>query len=147
MPTSSSAYPSEAAHAPDANDAVAIENTDPSPQVSRSSRAGLQISVGRVHRQMKTLNPNNLRIGEHAPVLLAAVLEFLVVEIWRLARDTTTSHTINSRHLRRAAENNEELGELLIPHIDAVENAEDDTDMESKDDSENSTCSPLPMAY
>lgn len=63
-------------------------------------------------------------------MLLAAVLEYLVAEIWRLARDTTTDRTIGSRHLRRAVENNEELGELLIPHIDAIENAED-TEIES----------------
>uniref|UniRef100_A0A914VL74 Histone H2A n=1 Tax=Plectus sambesii TaxID=2011161 RepID=A0A914VL74_9BILA len=46
---------------------------------SRSSRAGLQFPVGRIHRLLKKGNYAE-RIGAGAPVYLAAVLEYLVAE-------------------------------------------------------------------
>ena len=51
---------------------------------SRSSRAGLQFPVGRVHRFLRKGN-YAARVGAGAPVYLAAVLEYLTAEILELA--------------------------------------------------------------
>lgn len=51
---------------------------------SRSSRAGLQFPVGRVHRLLLKGNYAE-RVGAGAPVYLAAVLEYLTAEIIELA--------------------------------------------------------------
>ena len=51
---------------------------------SRSSRAGLQFPVGRIHRLLRKGNYGE-RVGAGAPVYLAAVLEYLSAEILELA--------------------------------------------------------------
>ena len=51
---------------------------------SRSSRAGLQFPVGRVHRLLR-IGKYSERIGSGAPVYLTAVMEYLVAEILELA--------------------------------------------------------------
>ncbi|KAJ3281830.1 Histone H2A type 1-C, partial [Rhizoclosmatium sp. JEL0117] len=51
---------------------------------SRSSRAGLQFPVGRIHRLLRKGNYAQ-RVGAGAPVYLAAVLEYLGAEILELA--------------------------------------------------------------
>ena len=98
---------------------------------SRSSRAGLQFPVGRVHRLLRKGNYAE-RVGAGAPVYLAAVLEYLTAEILELAgnaaRDKKTR--IIPRHLQRAIRNDEELNKLLgrvtiaqggvLPNIQAV---------------------------
>uniref|UniRef100_A0A8C3W9S5 Histone H2A n=1 Tax=Catagonus wagneri TaxID=51154 RepID=A0A8C3W9S5_9CETA len=47
---------------------------------SRSSRAGLQFPVGRVHRLLRKGNYAE-RVGAGAPVYMAAVLEYLTLAI------------------------------------------------------------------
>ena len=85
----------------------------PSGGSSRSSKAGLQFPVGRIHRYLKGSAP---RIGAGAPVYLAAVLEYLCAEILELAgnaaRDNKKSRII-PRHVQLAIRNDEELNELL----------------------------------
>ena len=97
---------------------------------SRSSKAGLQFPVGRIHRYLKGSAP---RIGAGAPVYLAAVLEYLCAEILELAgnaaRDNKKSRII-PRHVQLAIRNDEELNKLLgdvtiagggvLPNIHAV---------------------------
>ena len=63
---------------------------------SRSSKAGLQFPVGRIHRYLKGSAP---RIGAGAPVYLAAVLEYLCAEILELAGNAaaTTRSPASSR--------------------------------------------------
>ena len=82
---------------------------------SRSSRAGLQFPVGRVHRLLRKGNYAK-RVGAGAPVYLAAVLEYLAAEILELAgnaaRDNKKSRII-PRHLQLAIRNDEELNKLL----------------------------------
>ena len=82
---------------------------------SRSSRAGLQFPVGRVHRLLRNGNYSE-RVGAGAPVYLAAVMEYLSAEILELAgnaaRDNKKSR-INPRHLQLAIRNDEELNRLL----------------------------------
>ena len=99
---------------------------------SRSSRAGLQFPVGRVHRLLKKGNYGD-RVGAGAPVYLAAVLEYLSAEVLELAgnaaRDNKKSRII-PRHLQLAIRNDEELNKLLggvtiaqggvLPNIQAV---------------------------
>ena len=99
---------------------------------SRSSRAGLQFPVGRVHRFLRKGNYAK-RVGAGAPVYLAAVLEYLAAEILELAgnaaRDNKKSRII-PRHLQLAVRNDEELNKLMggvtiaqggvLPNIQAV---------------------------
>ncbi|XP_062865554.1 histone H2A-like [Trichomycterus rosablanca] len=99
---------------------------------TRSSRAGLQFPVGRVHRHLRKGNYAH-RVGAGAPVYLAAVLEYLTAEILELAgnaaRDNKKSRII-PRHLQLAVRNDEELNRLLggvtiaqggvLPNIQAV---------------------------
>uniref|UniRef100_A0A671S858 Histone H2A n=1 Tax=Sinocyclocheilus anshuiensis TaxID=1608454 RepID=A0A671S858_9TELE len=102
---------------------------------SRSSRAGLQFPVGRVHRLLRKGNYAE-RVGAGAPVYLAAVLEYLTAEILELAgnaaRDNKKTRIIPRhlqlagnaardnkktriipRHLQLAVRNDEELNKLL----------------------------------
>uniref|UniRef100_A0A3Q3M5H1 Histone H2A n=1 Tax=Labrus bergylta TaxID=56723 RepID=A0A3Q3M5H1_9LABR len=82
---------------------------------TRSSRAGLQFPVGRVHRLLRKGNYAQ-RVGAGAPVYLAAVLEYLTAEILELAgnaaRDNKKTRII-PRHLQLAVRNDEELNKLL----------------------------------
>ncbi|KAJ7461801.1 histone 2A, partial [Mycena galericulata] len=116
---------------------------DASKSQSRSSKAGLQFPVGRIHRLLKKGNYAQ-RVGAGAPcsrsilfsdasspVYLAAVLEYLAAEILELAGNAARDnkkHRIVPRHLQLAIRNDEELGKLLgsvvisqggvVPHID-----------------------------
>src|SRR6185503_20105340 len=99
---------------------------------TRSTRAGLQFPVGRIHRLLRKGNYAQ-RVGAGAPVYLAAVLEYLAAEILELAgnaaRDNKKSRII-PRHLQLAIRNDEELNKLLgsvtiaqggvLPNIHAV---------------------------
>ncbi|KAG8959765.1 histone H2A [Tulasnella sp. 419] len=82
---------------------------------SRSSKAGLQFPVGRIHRLLKRGNYAQ-RVGSGAPVYLAAVLEYLAAEILELAgnaaRDNKKARIV-PRHLQLAIKNDEELNKLL----------------------------------
>ncbi|XP_042610264.1 histone H2A-like [Cyprinus carpio] len=100
---------------------------------TRSSRAGLQFPVGRVHRLLLRKGNYAERVGAGAPVYLAAVLEYLTAEILELAgkaaRDNKKTRII-PRHLQLAVRNDEELNKLLgrvtiaqggvLPNIQAV---------------------------
>ncbi|KAI3647228.1 hypothetical protein MP228_007449 [Amoeboaphelidium protococcarum] len=91
------------------------KNTAAKPSKSRSTKAGLQFPVGRVHRKLRQGNYAQ-RIGAGAPVYLAAVLEYLTAEILELAgnaaRDNKKTRII-PRHLQLAIRNDEELNKLL----------------------------------
>ncbi|CAF1129559.1 unnamed protein product [Didymodactylos carnosus] len=102
---------------------------------TRSSRAGLQFPVGRIHRLLRRGNYAE-RVGAGAPVYLSAVLEYLSAEILELAgnavmhnlrcivelcfvrllsfqaRDNKKTRII-PRHLQLAIRNDEELNKLL----------------------------------
>ncbi|XP_004693351.1 PREDICTED: histone H2A type 1-A [Condylura cristata] len=98
---------------------------------SRSSRAGLQFPVGRIHRLLRKGNYAE-RIGAGTPVYLAAVLEYLTAEILELAGNAYRDKKMRviPRHLQLAIRNDEELNKLLggvtlpqsgvLPNIQAV---------------------------
>ena len=82
---------------------------------TRSSRAGLQFPVGRIHRFLRQGNYAQ-RVGAGAPVYLAAILEYLAAEILELAGNAArdnNKHRINPRHIQLAVRNDEELNKLL----------------------------------
>uniref|UniRef100_A0A8C4RBC3 Histone H2A n=1 Tax=Eptatretus burgeri TaxID=7764 RepID=A0A8C4RBC3_EPTBU len=83
--------------------------------MSRSSRAGLQFPVARIHQLMCNGNYAD-RIGAGAPVLLAAVLEYVSAEIFALAGKVARDEKkirITPRHLQLAISNYAELNKLL----------------------------------
>jgi histone H2A len=82
---------------------------------TRSSRAGLQFPVGRLHRLLRKGNYGT-RVGAGAPVYLGAVLEYLAAEILELAGNAARDNKktrINPRHIQLAVRNDEELNRLL----------------------------------
>ena len=89
---------------------------------SRSSRAGLQFPMGRIHRL--------LRKGNYAECIGAGAPVYLVLELaGNAARDNKKTRII-PRHLQLAIRNDEELNKLLsgvtipqggvLPNIQAV---------------------------
>ncbi|PIC14056.1 hypothetical protein B9Z55_027357 [Caenorhabditis nigoni] len=93
-----------------------LENPKSVMTMSRSSRAGLQFPIARLHRTFRKENYAH-RVGAGAPVHLAAVLEYLAAEILELAgnaaRDNKKSR-IAPRHLQLAVRNDEKLNKLLL---------------------------------
>ena len=99
---------------------------------TRSSRAGLQFPVGRLHRFLREGRYGD-RVGAGAPVFMAAVLEYLTVEVLELAGNAARDNKktrISPRHIMLAIRNDEELNQLLsnitiasagvVPHIHKV---------------------------
>ena len=77
---------------------------------SKSSRAGLQFPVGKIHTLMKMKYQG--RVAQGAPVYLSAVMEYMAAEVLELsgnaARDNKKARII-PRHINLAVRNDEEL--------------------------------------
>lgn len=84
-------------------------------KTTKSSRAGLTFSVGRVTSYLRK-GKYAARIGTGSSVYLTAVLEYLAAEVLELAgnaaRDNHKSR-LTPRHIQLAVRNDEELGKLL----------------------------------
>ena len=80
---------------------------------SKSYKAGLQFPVGRILTLMKMKYHG--RVGQGAPVYLAAVMEYMAAEVLELSgnasRDNKKSRII-PRHITLAVENDEELSKF-----------------------------------
>lgn len=95
---------------------------------SRTQRAGLQFPVTRVENMMMKLCVVN-RKSSSAAVYLSAVLEYLTAEVLELAGNASRDykkHRINTRHIKLAVGNDEELSRFyhdtimsggVLPHI------------------------------
>eukprot|EP01018_Ginkgo_biloba_P027200 Gb_37731 [translate_table: standard] len=105
------------------------DKSDRRKPISRSSRAGLQFPVGRIHRVMKSRVHANSRIGATAAVYTAAILEYITAEVLELAGNASKDlklKRITPRHLQLSIRGDEDLDTLIkgtiagggvIPHI------------------------------
>lgn len=82
---------------------------------SRSKRAGLQLPVGRINRYLRE-GRYSKRIGDDAPVFLAAVMEYLTAEVLDLAITVAWQDgkiRVKPRHLKLAYSTDSELDTFL----------------------------------
>uniref|UniRef100_A0A7S0ZT65 Histone H2A n=1 Tax=Noctiluca scintillans TaxID=2966 RepID=A0A7S0ZT65_NOCSC len=89
---------------------------------SRSSRAGLQFPVRRLHRCLKGHVPKDHRVGGLSGVFAASVMEYLAAEVLELAGNAAKEKgktRIMPRHIRSAFRDDEELDSLLRSTVHA----------------------------
>uniref|UniRef100_A0A8C5ULG6 Histone H2A n=1 Tax=Malurus cyaneus samueli TaxID=2593467 RepID=A0A8C5ULG6_9PASS len=82
---------------------------------SRKAKAGLQFSVGRVHRLLRRGQYAN-RIGSAAAIFLAAVMEYMVAEVLELAGNAAHENKkmrIMPRHIQLAVRSDDELNKFF----------------------------------
>lgn len=104
----------------------------PNKEDKLSTSIDLTVSVKQITQLLKSKdNGGTIEIGSGAPVYLAAVLEYLLVELLKLAGNAArakTSERVTSEHVWAAIKNNEEFNKLLgdVKIVAAVNNDQDD---------------------
>ena len=109
--------------------AVARSNAEGNETKTRSQAAGLVFPVGHFHCLLRE-GPYSYHVQNRAPIFLAAVIEYLNVEIMELSGNAARDNkkiTIYPRHIMLAVRYDEELNQLLsnviipsagvVPHI------------------------------
>ena len=94
---------------------VYVKMSERKARKSRSSRAGLHLPVGRIHRHLRK-GQYAERISSCAPVFMAAVMEYLTFEILQLAGNAAKikeKSRINPSHITWAIRCDDELQSLL----------------------------------
>merc|ERR1711920_625889 len=87
--------------------------------VSKSSKAGLQFSVGRITRYLRKGRYSE-RIGAGGPVYLAAVLEYLTSEVIKIAGNAACDNKktrITPRHIQIALRSDDDFNKLLLNSV------------------------------
>ena len=87
-------------------------------KTSVSTRAGLQFPAGRIDRYLRVGNYST-RVGRTASIYLAAVMEYIVVEVIELSGNATKDlkkRRITPRHILLAVHGDEELQKLFNTH-------------------------------
>jgi len=100
----------------------AQEGNENEKRKNRSSKAGLSVSVSRIEKLMRVLS-NYERLGAGAPFYLAAVIEYLLAEIYELAGNEAKDNKkirIKPRHVFFAVFNDNEMSPLFKHTIMSV---------------------------
>merc|ERR1712113_5243 len=87
--------------------------------VSKSFKAGLQFSVGRITRYLRKSRYSG-RIGAGSPVYLAAVLEYLISEVIKIAGNVAYDNKktrITPRHIQLALGSDDDFNKLLLGSV------------------------------
>ncbi|NXP32502.1 H2A2 protein, partial [Leiothrix lutea] len=82
---------------------------------SKSAKAGLQFPVGRIYRLLRRGKYAH-RIGSAAAIYLAAVMEYMAVEVLELAGNAAQENKktrIMPRHIQLAVSNDDELNKFF----------------------------------
>ncbi|NXM56951.1 H2A2 protein, partial [Illadopsis cleaveri] len=82
---------------------------------SKSAKAGLQFPVGRIYRLLRRGKYAH-RIGSAAAIYLAAVMEYMAVEVLELAGNAARENKktrIMPRHIQLAVSNDDELNKFF----------------------------------
>lgn len=101
------------------SDSGAGKKASKKPATSRSFASGLQMSVARVERVMRSMMYVD-RLGQGAPIYLAAVVEYIAAEILELAGNAARDNKkqrIKPRHVLLAVRNDEELNKMFLHAI------------------------------
>lgn len=98
---------------------VTVTTTDKKKKTSKAAKSGLIISPSVVKQTLKIVAPDfktDIRIADNATVYLAAVLEYLLIEVLELASNVAKANgrfEIKPDDIKKAIKNDDELNRTL----------------------------------